>query len=201
MQCRAVCCQPHAAIFTGPPAPSEFSTDFASLEQQALAAPRVRLVEQAEWYRGLTTPMHYKELGPRVRQAMHICKQLLIQEEDVMPGELPLALPAFGGSRYTEASKPVVQHDLVVRPTESGYQATMVDVNADLPGESLFCAAPLFGIWVQPKGQVQAALLPLYLVWWLNAHQPPCENPEALIQSFVPLPPVALQRELIALLL
>ena len=200
MPCRAVCCQPGKAMSSAPPAPSEFATDFAMLEQQALAAPKVKLLDQAEWYRGLSLPKDYEKSRPRVRKASYSYQLLLIYEEDVIPGELPLALQALGSGPDMTLSKQVVQHDLLVRPTESGYQAIMVDVDADFPGASLYCAAPLFGIWVEPKGEIKPALLPLYLAWWLNVHQPLCENPEVLIQSCIPMPPVALQRQLLALL-
>ncbi len=200
MECQAVCCKPGKALPSEPSTSSALPTDLALLEQQVLAAPKVKLLDQAEWYRGLPWHPRYQELEPCQRQASYKWQHLLVREDDVKHGELPLVLPTIPFPGDMALSKQVVQHDLLVRPTESGYQAIMVDVNADFPEGTLYCAAPLFGIGVAPLGNIQPALLPLYLVWWLNVHQTLCENPEALIQSEIPLPPVALQRALLALL-
>jgi hypothetical protein len=125
---------------------------------------------------------------------------LLIQEQDLKDGGLNTALARFGTANYVSETLAVWPHDLVIRTTASGYRALVVDVHAHFPCRRLYCAAPLFGIFVKPLDSRQPLLLPGYLAWWLNQLQAPCAQPEALIKSCIPLPPLALQRQLLTAL-
>lgn len=157
-----------------------------ALQQQALAAPKVRLLEQADWYRGLDNAV-------ATTKGTHV----LVQEQDVIHGVLPATLARFGGSSVVNGTMAVALDDLLVGPTATGYHAMVMEINACFTTEKVYCAAPLFGIWVQPLGMHPPALLPQYLAWWLNWHQKRCAGPEALLQSCIPLPPIALQRQLL----
>jgi hypothetical protein len=167
---------------SSPPSPI-----LAAYFAQALAAKPVALVTQAEWFPGvspaLSIPVRYEPVLPDQASGW----------PDGWPGQSPIH--SSGGHVGNDRSW-MGQHDLIVCRTRHGYRAVLL--GSDHPGHDVYCSTPYFFIMIHPLPGLASALLPAYLLWWLNQTGPMDGGPEQLIQKMIPLPPMELQQRLVA---